>query len=115
MGAAQDRAQGRVAPQHSLRRVALLTDEIRLHKPDLARGHVPAQEPGQAGHLGPEYLDEVAALEGQLFGPGALVVCHCRSQAHGCGKEGTGSVLGKGLRGADAILSRHARSLCGTI
>ena len=37
---------------HSLRRLALHTNEARPHKSDLAGGCVPAQAPGQAGHLG---------------------------------------------------------------
>lgn len=65
---------GRGGLGHSLRHVALHADQLRLHKPELARGHVPAQKPGQAGHLGPEDLDGVAGSEGHLFGPGALVV-----------------------------------------
>lgn len=90
------RAQGGVGSQHSLGRVALHADETRLHKADLARGHVLAQEPGQAGHLGPEDLDEVTTLEGHLFGPGALVVCHRRGQANGYGRKSIWSVLGAG-------------------
>lgn len=62
---------------HSLRHVALHADETRGHKSDLARGHMPAHEPGQAGHLDAEDLDEVPTLEGHLLGPGALVVGHC--------------------------------------
>lgn len=54
---------------HSLRRLALHTDEARPHKPDLARGRVPAQAPGQAGHLSAQDLNVVAASEGHLFGP----------------------------------------------
>lgn len=54
---------------HSLRRLALHTDEARPHKSDLAGGCVPAQAPGQAGHLGAQDLDAVTALERHLFGP----------------------------------------------
>lgn len=54
---------------HSLRHLALHADETRPHKPDLARGHVPAHAPRQARHLGAEDLDEVTALEGHLFRP----------------------------------------------
>lgn len=67
---------GRVGLSHSLRHVALHTDETCPHKPDLARGHVLAQEPGQTGHLDAQDLDEVATLEGHLFRPQALVACH---------------------------------------
>lgn len=62
---------------HSLGHLALHTDDTRPHKPDLARGRVPAQAPGQAGHPGAQDLDDIAASEGHLFRPGALVVCHC--------------------------------------
>ena len=54
---------------HPLRRLALHTDEARLHKGDLAGGRVPAQEPGQARHLGTQDLDVVTASEGHLFRP----------------------------------------------
>lgn len=57
------------ALSHSLRRLALHIDEARLHKPDLARGRVPAQAPGQAGHLSAQDLDAVTTSEGHLFGP----------------------------------------------
>lgn len=79
---------------HSLRRLALHTDETRPHKPNLARGHVPAQAPGQARHLGAQDLDGIAAPEGHLFRPRSLVVHHRRGQARGCRKEATRSVLG---------------------
>lgn len=73
---AEGRAQEGAGLSHSLRHMALHADEIRRHKPDPARGHMPAQEPGQAGHLDAEDLEEVPAVEGHLFGPGALVVGH---------------------------------------
>ena len=66
-----ERARERAGPQ------PLHTDVTRAHKPDLARGRVPAQAPGQAGHPGAQDLDDVTASEAQLFRPGALVVCHC--------------------------------------
>ena len=53
---------------HSLRCLALHTNEARLHKSDLAGGCMPAQAPGQAGHLGAQDLDPVTASEGHLFG-----------------------------------------------
>lgn len=68
VGFPRGRGRGR-GLSHSLRRLALRSDEARLHKGDLARGRVPAQAPGQAGHLGAQDLDMVTASEGHLFGP----------------------------------------------
>lgn len=54
---------------HSLRHRALHADETAPHEAHLARGHVPAHAPGQAGNLGTQDLDEVAGTEGHLFWP----------------------------------------------
>ena len=96
---------------HSLRHVALHTDETRPHKPDLARGHVPTQEPGQAGQLGAQDLDEVTTAEGHLFRPRALAVGHRGGQAHGCRRRAHGQcwVLGRQM----VALSRDRQHLSG--
>lgn len=96
------RAREGTGLSHSLRHLALHTDETRPHKPDLARGRVPAQAPGQAGHLGAQDLDDVTASEGHLFRPGALVVCHRCGQARGCRRGVTRSALGADSEGPSA-------------
>lgn len=66
MGVGSGKGRG---SSHSLGHGALHADEAAPHKPHLARGCVSAHAPGQAGHLRPKDLDEVATLEGHLFGP----------------------------------------------